>query len=63
MDNEENILKFNPLHPKQHGFRKGKSTCSALTSFVGQIEHAIINRDDKQVEHCIVVKTTCKRDT
>ena len=46
-DNEDKVLSNNPLHEKQHGFRKGKSTCSALTSLVGQVEYALVNRNAK----------------
>ena len=42
--NEDKVLTKCPLHPKQHGFRKGFSCCSALTSLVGRVEYAIINR-------------------
>ena len=41
--NEDKILRVAPLHPNQHGFRKGRSTESALTRLVGMIEHSFIH--------------------
>ena len=43
--NEEKVLSQKPLHKNQHGFRKARSTDSALTSFVGRIEYAFLNNE------------------
>ena len=43
-DNEETILSKKPLHKSQFGFRKGRSTDSALTSFIGKIEYVLKER-------------------
>ena len=43
-DNEEHVLKFKPLHDNQHGFRKGRSCDSALTSLVSRIESSFIDK-------------------
>ena len=43
--NEEKILSKKPLHKNQYGFRKARSTDSALTSFVGRIEYALLNNE------------------
>ena len=44
--NEEAVLKGQPLHDSQHGFRKGRSVDSALTCVVGRIEQASIRRSE-----------------
>ena len=43
-DNEENVIKHKPFHNNQHGFRKGRSCDSALTSLTSRIEAAFLDK-------------------
>ena len=43
-DNEELILTAKPLHNSQFGFRKGRSTDTGLTSFIGKIEYILLKK-------------------
>ena len=45
----DTALEDNPLHTKQHGFEKGKSTETAISKTVHKIEKHIMNR-----EHCMM---------
>ena len=42
--NEEMVLKERPLHNNQHGFRKGRSCDSALTSLLSRIEGSFVDK-------------------
>ena len=42
------MLLKNPIHPKQHGFQRGKCTETAISHTVNQIEKFILNK-----QHCI----------
>ena len=46
----DDALEDHPLHIKQHGFQKGKSTETAISSTVNKIEKHILNG-----EHCMGV--------
>ena len=46
----DKALEDNPIHIKQHGFQKGKSTESAISNTVHKIEKHILNG-----EHCMCV--------
>ena len=37
-------MRNNDLNNNQHGFRKGRSCESALTSFIGKVEHSFIDK-------------------
>ena len=37
-------LESKPIHPKQHGFTKGKSTESALSALINRIEQLLFNK-------------------
>ena len=41
----EKHLKTKPLHPKQHGFTKGKATDSALSNTANKIEQHLFNHE------------------
>ena len=43
-------LQNKPIHPKQHGFTKGKSTESALSACIAAIERFLFNN-----QHCLAV--------
>ena len=46
----DTALEENPLHTKQHGFQKGKSTETAISNTIHKIEKHILNG-----EHCMGV--------
>ena len=46
----DTALEDNPLHIKQHGFQKGKSTETAVSNTINKIEKHILNG-----EHCMEV--------